>query len=123
MSSISYNPLPGDLQEKLTLTSLLNTILKNNGFIDINHINTVINTLKVQINVLLNEVLGVEHDIDAIHNYDDSSIKTRIELNEQDIDYILGQLAVHGGEIFELLGKLNGIKSLTSSLSQFNEFI
>jgi hypothetical protein len=78
MSSITFNPIPGDLQEKLTLTSFLNTILKNNGFIGITHINTVINTLKVQINVLLNEVLGVEHDIDAIHNYDDTSIKSRI---------------------------------------------
>jgi hypothetical protein len=104
MSSIIFNPIPGDLQEKLTLTSLLNRILKNNGFIDINHINAVINTLKVQISVLLNEVLGVEHNIDAIHNYDDSSIKTRIEQNEQDIDYITQQLVDHGGEILILMG-------------------
>jgi hypothetical protein len=122
MSSIIFNPIPGDFQEKLTLTGLLRTILKNNGFIDINHINSVINTLKVQINVLLNEVLGVEHDIDATHNYDDSSIKSRIEQNEQDIDYILEELTDHGGEILALVGKLIGIKSLTSSLSLFNEY-
>jgi hypothetical protein len=36
---------------------------------------------------------------------------------------MLNEMAVHGGEIFELLGKLNGIKSLTSSLSLFNEYL
>jgi hypothetical protein len=110
MSSINYNPLPGDLQEKLTLTSVLNKILKNNGHIDIDHINATINTLKVQINVLLNEVLGVELEIDNIHEYDDTSIQARIGQNEQDIDYIIGQLTTHGSEILALLGKLNGIK-------------
>jgi hypothetical protein len=95
--------------------------LKNNGYIDIDHINTTINTLKVQINVLLNEVLGVEHEIDNIHEYDDTSIQARIGQNEQDIDYMIQLLYDHGGEIAILLGKLNGIKSLTSSLSLFNE--
>jgi hypothetical protein len=110
------------LQEKITLMALLNTILKNNVYIDISHINADINQLKDQINVLLNEVLGVEHDIDAIHNYDDTSIKERIGQNEQDIDYIISQLTEHGMEIFELLGKFNGIKSLSSSLSLFNQY-
>jgi hypothetical protein len=68
-------------------------------------------------------VLGVEHQIDSIHEYDDTTIKARIEQNEQEIDHIAEQLIDHGGEIAILLGKLNGIKSLTSSLSLFNEYL
>jgi hypothetical protein len=35
--------------------------------------------LKIKINSLINEVLGIEHDIDGIHNYDDNSIKDSIQ--------------------------------------------
>jgi hypothetical protein len=39
--------------------------------------NTV-TTLKTQLNYLLNEVVGIEHNIDDLHSYDDSNLKTQL---------------------------------------------
>jgi hypothetical protein len=77
------NDMPGDLREKLQLWDVLNKILKNNGYIDSNAILNNISNLKEKLNVILTEVL-VEHDLDNIHNYDDSKIKdTLAELTEK----------------------------------------
>jgi hypothetical protein len=68
----------GDLAEKIKLWSVLNRILKNNGFIDADHINADIATLKTNVNKLLNEILGVEHTLDNVHEYNNESIKETI---------------------------------------------
>jgi hypothetical protein len=60
---------------------ILNKILKNNGYLDADQINEDIQNLKDQINILLSEVLGVEHEIDGIHSYDDTDIKSRLDTN------------------------------------------
>jgi cell division protein FtsB len=70
--------MPGDLAEKIRLWSVLNRILKNNGFIDADQINADIATLKTNVNKLLNEILGVEHTVDNLDNYDDTPIKETI---------------------------------------------
>jgi hypothetical protein len=114
MSSINYNPLPGDLREKLTLLDILNKILKNNGFLDADQINSDIQALKDQINLLLQQVLGVEHDIDGIHNYDDTDLKTRLEDMLRSIDGL-------ADDVDTLAGRLGGINSTTSSISIFNQ--
>jgi uncharacterized protein YoxC len=44
----------------------------------------VVNELKAKLNTLINDVLGVEHAIDNIHNYDDTNLKEDLqEINEQ----------------------------------------
>jgi iron-sulfur cluster repair protein YtfE (RIC family) len=39
----------------------------------------VVNELKAKLNILINDVLGVQHIIDNIHNYDDSNIKEDLQ--------------------------------------------
>jgi hypothetical protein len=114
MSAITYNPMPGNLREKLTLLDELNKILKNNGFLDADQINTDIANLKAQINTLLSEVLGVEHDINVIHNYDDTDIKPRLESMMTALDDM-------ASDIDTLSGRLNGINSTSASISIFNQ--
>jgi FtsZ-binding cell division protein ZapB len=75
MTEITYSDMPGELLDKLKLSETLNRILKNNGIVDITALEAVIEELKTKLNTLINDVLGVEHSIDEIHNYDDSNIK------------------------------------------------
>jgi hypothetical protein len=67
--------MPGELRDKLKLQETLNRLLKNNGVVDIEAMEGVANELKTKLNTLMNDVLGVEHSIDNIHNYDDTNIK------------------------------------------------
>jgi hypothetical protein len=40
--------------------------------------------IKIKLNTLTNDVLGVEHSIDNIHNYDDTNIKENLkEITDQ----------------------------------------
>jgi hypothetical protein len=78
MTSSIYNDMPGELREKIRLWEVLNKILKNNGYIDIDAVTTELTNLKTQINVLLSDVLGLEHEIDGVHNYDDTDLKTKL---------------------------------------------
>jgi hypothetical protein len=97
MSAITYNPMPGHLREKLILFVLdvLNKILKNNGFLDTEQINADIANLKSQINTLLSEVFGVEHYIDAIHNYDDMDIKSRLEFMNASLEDMVSDIETY----------------------------
>jgi hypothetical protein len=78
MSTITYNDMPGDPREKIKLWEVLNRILKQNGFIDADQINADIANLKTKLNTLLSEMLGIEHDIAGVHNYDDAPLKNMI---------------------------------------------
>jgi hypothetical protein len=76
--------MPGELQDKLKLRETLNKILKNNGVVDIEAFVGVVNELKTKLNTLINDVLGVEHSIDNIHNYDNTNIKEELkEISDQ----------------------------------------
>jgi hypothetical protein len=77
-----YNDIPGELRERKRLWEVLDKILKNNGFIDTDQINSDLANLKNQLNILLSNVLGLEHEIDGIHNYDDTDLKTQLTLTE-----------------------------------------
>jgi hypothetical protein len=46
--------------------------------VDIEALEGVVNELKAKLNTLINDVLGVEHSIDNIHNYDDTNIKENL---------------------------------------------
>jgi hypothetical protein len=78
--------MPGELREKLRLWDVLNKILKDGGVVDMTEVQNTISNLKTQINYLLNEVVGVEHSIDGIHNYDDANIKNQISTISQNVN-------------------------------------
>jgi uncharacterized protein YoxC len=81
---ITYAHMPGGLKDKLKLQETLNRILKNNGIVDVEVLGGVVNELKAKLNTLINDVLGIEHTIDNIHNYDDTNLKEDLqEINEQ----------------------------------------
>jgi hypothetical protein len=72
------NDLPGDLRDRLVLWDAINRILKNNGIVDTAAIDAKIEQVKTQLNTLLSAVLGLEHTIDGVHNYDDTSMKNQL---------------------------------------------
>jgi regulator of PEP synthase PpsR (kinase-PPPase family) len=76
---ITYSDMPGELRDKLKLQETLNRLLKNNGVVDIEALEGIINELKTKLNTLINDILGVEHSIDNIHNYDDINIKENLK--------------------------------------------
>jgi hypothetical protein len=47
--------------------------------VDIEALEGVVNELKTKLNTLINDLLGVEHSIDNIHNYDDTNIKEELK--------------------------------------------
>jgi hypothetical protein len=71
--------MPGELRDKLKLWETLNKILKNNGIVDVAALEGVVNELKTKLNTLINDMFGVEHSIDNIHNYDDTNIKEELK--------------------------------------------
>jgi hypothetical protein len=109
--------LPGDLREKIQVWEVLNKILKNIGFIDADAITNDLSNLKIKINSLINEVLGVGHDIDGIHNYDDNSIKDSIQQLTNKFNQLTTDVS---NDLTIVLSKLNGITSLSSKLSLEN---
>jgi hypothetical protein len=81
--------MPGDLREKLQLWEKVNKILKQNGFRDAAQINEDIANLKTKLNTLLSEVLGIEHEIEGVHNYDDAPLKNMIvEVKGNLVDFV-----------------------------------
>jgi hypothetical protein len=114
MSSIGYNDMPGEYREKLKLMDLLHRILRTNGIVDLEAVTNDLANLKTQLNSLLSEVLGVEHEIDNIHNYDDTSLKN-------DVNNIKTQIQTAFTNITYLQGQLTGITSSTSELDIKND--
>jgi hypothetical protein len=88
MSTIPYNDMPGELREKLKFWEVINHILKNNKFININTINESIKDLKNKLNTIFSDIFGLVHDIDGVHNYDDCTLKNQIvELKRNLVDF------------------------------------
>ena len=115
--------MPGDLREKIKLWELLNKILKNNGYIDADAIASDLANLKEKLNTLLSEVLGVEHEIDGIHNYDDTTLKaqlvdlttrttTKLNAIQADIDSLTARLSSINSTstTFEVMKNDNSLK-------------
>jgi hypothetical protein len=117
MSSIIYNDMPGELRERKRLWEVLDKILKNNGFIDADAINTELSNLKNQLNILLSDVLGLEHEIDGIHNYDDAGLKTKLENLQTLINNFTTQINI---DINGIVGRLSGINGTASKISLQN---
>jgi hypothetical protein len=92
--------------------------LKQNGFIDSDQINTDIANLKSKLNTLLSEVLGIEHDIDGVHNYNDAPLKNMIvEVKGNLFDFVTDI----NNDINNLAARLNGINITSSKLSLTND--
>jgi hypothetical protein len=70
--------MPGELYDKIKLWDVLNRILKNNGLIDFDALEESVRQLKIQLNSLLSNVLGLSHEIDGLHNYNDTPVKTQL---------------------------------------------
>jgi hypothetical protein len=68
-STTYYNDMLGELREKLRFWEVMNRILKNNSFIDADNIIVTISDLKTKVNTLFSSMLGIEHDIDGLHNF------------------------------------------------------
>jgi hypothetical protein len=123
MSSL-YNDMPGDLREKIHLWEVLNKILKNNGYVGIGVITTELNNLKNQINVLLSDVLGLEHEIDGIHNYDDGTLNTKIDNIEEgmkDLEDNIKNVKEHiDSDVNGILARIQGINNTSSKISLQN---
>jgi uncharacterized protein YoxC len=78
--------------------------------VDIKALGGVVNELKAKLNTLINDVLGIEHSIDNIHNYDDTNIKENLkEITDQTSN-------VHT-DINNITAKLNNVTSTTTRLT------
>jgi hypothetical protein len=117
MTSSLYNDMPGELREKIHLCEVLNQILKNNGFVDIAAVLVDLANLKNQINVLLSDVLGLEHEIDGVHNYDDTDLNTK--LNSLNTKLETFREAVNS-DVNGLISRITGINKTTSKISLQN---
>jgi hypothetical protein len=95
--------MPGDLREKLKLMDILDKILKNSKYLDTAQIYADIENLKSKINTLLDDVLGVEHEIDEIHNYDDTNLQRKIQDAEAPTESLRSELEF-------LANRLEGIR-------------
>jgi hypothetical protein len=109
----TYSDIPQELQEKIKLWEVLNKILKNNGFIDAEAITNDLANLKQQINILLADVLGLEHEIDGVHNYDDTDLKTKLQNLNTSIEGI-------NSDINNLSNRLSGISTSSSQVAITN---
>jgi hypothetical protein len=101
MTTFAYNDMPGELKDKIRTQEILNRIIQSNGFADTDAITNDMANLKNQLNSLLDLVVGVELEIDGVHQYDDSSIKT-------DIANIKTQITNTNNNITTLTGKITG---------------
>jgi hypothetical protein len=117
MTTIPYNDMPGELREKLKFWEVMNRILKNNGFIVADAINESIQDLKSKLNTALSDILGLEHDIDGVHNYDDGPLKNQIvELKRSLVDFVNDI----NNDINTFNNKLLGINATSSKLTLSN---
>jgi low affinity Fe/Cu permease len=83
MSEVYINPLGAELENSVFY---LQNAVKKLKQVDSSAATTEIASLKEKLNYILQEVLGLEHTLDGITNYDTSSIKTQIDTVIVDID-------------------------------------
>jgi hypothetical protein len=106
--------MPGDLAEKIKLWSVLNRILKNNRYIDSDHIEADLATLKTKVNTLLNDILGIEHTVDNITEYNDTSLKESIEAVRNDFSVRIEQIR---SDTKANTNKLSGIENTSTKIN------
>jgi low affinity Fe/Cu permease len=97
-------------QEYIETIRNIKQILKNNALVDIEALEGVVNELKTKLNTLINDVLGVEHTTNNIHNYDDTNIKKKLK-------EITDQIGNVHTDINNITAKLSSITSTTTKLS------
>jgi predicted nucleic acid-binding Zn-ribbon protein len=109
--------MPGELREKIRLWEVLNQILKNNGYLDIEAVTTELTNLKNQINVLLSDVLGLEHEIDDVHNYDDTDLKSKIDGLNTKLESFKDDV---NSDVNGIIARITGINNTSSKISLQN---
>jgi predicted RNA-binding protein len=109
--------MPVELREKIHLWEVLNQILKNNGYVDIEAVTTELTNLKNQINVLLSDVLGLEHEIDGVHNYDDTDLKSKIDGLNEKLDSFKNDV---DSDVNRIIARITGINNTSSKISLHN---
>jgi hypothetical protein len=109
--------MPGELREKIHLWEVLNQILKNNGYVDIGVVTTEPTNLKNQINILLSDILGLEHEIDGVHNYDDTDIKSKIDGLNEKLDSFKNDV---NSDVNGIIARIAGINNISSKISLQN---
>jgi phage-related protein len=112
--------MPGELRDKIKLWEILNKILKNNGFIDSDAILSQLTSLKQQINIVLQDVLGLEHEIDNVHNYDDTDIKSKFQNLTNSVATQITQIQDSVGAIQDDVNSLSTrLTGISSTSTQF----
>jgi hypothetical protein len=124
----SRNDMPGGLRDNLVLWDAINKILKNGGIVDFAAIEQQIAQLKTQLNTLLSTILGLEHTIDGVHNYDDTSLKTQLStltnnlaLARTDINSLQTRTGNVENEVNEITEDITGINGKPNELSLYNQ--
>jgi hypothetical protein len=72
------NDMPPELRDRLILQAKIDHILKTSGIADLTQLENDLSALKLQLNNVLSQVLGLEHNMDNVHNYDDTSVKSQL---------------------------------------------
>jgi hypothetical protein len=111
------NDMPAELREKIILQTKIDTILKNGGVVDLIPLQNSLTQLKQQLNSLITQVLGLEHTIDGIHQYDAASLNaqltdltTNVGLARDEVNALQGRMNqsdVVAGQHTQTLNALN----------------
>jgi hypothetical protein len=131
------NDMPPELRDRLILQAKIDYILKTGGVVDLVPIENNLNTLKLQLNNVLSQVIGLEHNMDNVHNYDDTSIKSQLAttLNmaqnaQADVSTMQNRVGTletttngHTGLIAEVSADVGQLETKTAPISIINNAI
>jgi hypothetical protein len=95
----------------------MNRILKNNGFIDADNIIATINDLKTKVSMLLSSLLGIEHDLYGLHNFDLGPLLNQITELYGRVDDFVNDI---NNDINAFNKKLAGYSATSSQLTLSN---
>jgi hypothetical protein len=118
------NDMPPELRERLTLQAKIDYIFKTGGIVDLGQIEDSITALKNQLNAMLSQVLGLEHTIDGVHNYDDTSIKSQLATSltmaqnaQADVGTMQSRVSVLEGTSAQATGDISGLLAKTTNIT------
>jgi hypothetical protein len=75
-------------------------------------VTTELNNLKNQINVLLSDVFGLEHEIDSFHSYDDMNLKTNIKGINTELETFIKEMNSNTNGVIAMIAEINNTSSM-----------
>jgi hypothetical protein len=121
------NDMPPELRDKLILQAKIDYIFKTGGIVDLTQIENTITALKNQLNSLISQVLGLEHTIDGIHTYDDTSLKSQLATSltmaqnaQAQVNVMEGRVGLLEGTTAEATGDIQVLETKTASITTPN---